>query len=35
MYLFIQKNAVKAVRVIITGTNNEPILVAKDLRINP
>lgn len=29
------KQAVKAVRITITGTNNEPILAAQDLKINP
>ena len=29
------KQAVKAVRIMITGTNNEPILAAQDLRIHP
>ena len=29
------KLAVKAVRITITGTNNEPILAAQDLKINP
>ncbi|MEM8521343.1 family 20 glycosylhydrolase [Flavobacterium sp. PL12] len=27
--------AVKAVKIVITGTNNEPIMAAQDLRINP
>ena len=29
------KLAVKAVRITITGTNNEPVLAAQDLKINP
>ena len=29
------KQAVKAVRIMITGTNNEPLMAAQDLRINP
>ncbi|CAM4119704.1 beta-N-acetylhexosaminidase [Flavobacterium weaverense] len=28
-------NAVKAVKIVITETNNEPIMAAQDLRINP
>lgn len=29
------KQPVKAVKIVITGTNNEPIMAAQDLRINP
>jgi hexosaminidase len=29
------KQPVKAVRIMITGTNNEPLVAAQDLRINP
>jgi hexosaminidase len=29
------KQPVKAVRIMITGTNNEPLVSAQDLRINP
>ena len=29
------KQAVKAVKIVITGTNNETIMAAQDLRINP
>ncbi|TDE05407.1 beta-N-acetylhexosaminidase [Flavobacterium hiemivividum] len=29
------KQAVKAVKIVITGTNNEPIMAGQDLRINP
>jgi hexosaminidase len=29
------KQAVKAVKIMITGTNNEPLMAAQDLRINP
>ncbi|TDE47963.1 beta-N-acetylhexosaminidase [Flavobacterium sp. GT3P67] len=29
------KKAVKAVRIVITGTNNEPLVATQDLRINP
>jgi hexosaminidase len=29
------KQAVKAVRIMITGTNNESLMAAQDLRINP
>jgi hexosaminidase len=29
------KKPVKAVKIVITGTNNEPLMAAQDLRINP
>lgn len=29
------EQAVKAIKIVITGTNNEPIMAAQDLRINP
>ncbi|WP_413997955.1 beta-N-acetylhexosaminidase [Flavobacterium sp. W1B] len=29
------KQAVKAVKIVITGTNNEPLMAGQDLRINP
>jgi hexosaminidase len=29
------KQAVKAIKIVITGTNNEPLVAGQDLRINP
>ncbi len=29
------KQPVKAVKIVITGTNNEPLMASQDLRINP
>jgi hexosaminidase len=29
------KQPVKAIRIMITGTNNEPLVATQDLKINP